>query len=226
MFIIIPVIASSIASGQQDLIKFDDTVIKDNITSITDKSISIEGSTNTISKSRITRIDFAATDVAAQQTRIVLKNGTSISGTIREASSSNVIFRSTSIGLVSFAMSDISRIILSDKSFTISEKIPKGIVIAVYKSGIKKQGVLISVTANQIVLRSDEGLDKLSFDSLASIDISSGKSDSMIILRNGDIINQPVEWIGKGMNVSMNNKVVFVGLDAIKTIHLKKERGG
>lgn len=221
---ILYVILSS-ASGQQDIIKIGDSAIKGDVTSITAKSIIVDGSTNTISKSKVSRIDFAASDVVAQQTSIVLKNGTSVSGTIREATSSNILFRSTSIGLVSFAMSDISRILFSDKAFAVSEKIPKDMVIAVYKSGIKKRGTLISVLANQIVLRSDEGLEKISFESLASIDISSGKTDSKIILRNGDIINEPVAWTGKGMNVSVNNKDVFIGLDAIKTINIKKESG-
>ncbi|NQT93159.1 MAG: hypothetical protein HQ559_10395 [Lentisphaerae bacterium] len=178
----------------------------------------------------LVRVTFERSAVVAQPGAIVLNDGSVLSGALHELGTEQVRFRSTSLGPLTWPVTNVAAISFA-RDFSVKDmKVPPtGRILAVLKSGEVQNGELFAGSRSRVILRNEGALQNVPISDLLYIAMREADPDQRIVLRNGDCLNMPVTWKTNAFSVSTGtNSVRTIPIEAIKEIrflrHTSNER--
>jgi len=191
---------------------------KGTVQSVTASEVKMkEGQSIPIAK--VKKIEFDAFVVAAKESGVILKDGTKLTGILRDTPEGQV-FRSTVLGPVKLKTEDIA-VIFNDSEFLgkLSEKesVPP---LVIDKKGTVLPGRIMWSDAKSTGVKTSEGLKKVLVEEISVVCYSAFKKAPSVLLRNGDIINLAREFKGESISVTLGEKKIDIPLKAIKEISL------
>lgn len=170
----------------------------------------------TLKINEIKTIKFDRFLVAAKPSGIIMKDGTKLSGIMKEMGE-RIIFRSTSLGDIDLEPQEIA-IVYYDPAFqtktdifpSVQDKSNKFFPGKIMWSDNKSTGVM-----------TQEGLKKIERVNIACIHYSPlpAETEHKLLLRNGDIINLPTKFKADQVCFTIKDKEYQIPLKAVKTIN-------
>ncbi len=152
--------------------------------------------------------------------RLVLRNGTELSGLLRRATSELVVFRGVTSGEIEVAWTNVSRIRFETGGLPLkSGSNWTGVFEIVKTDGVTRGGKIMAATRRQILLRTADGLEK--FDAGDVAWLIAGPPPLVtdaVTLRNGDRLCGPPAWRNENLLADVYGKSVEVDQSAIQAI--------
>ncbi|HOK04624.1 MAG TPA: hypothetical protein P5270_01275 [Victivallales bacterium] len=194
----------------------EDKSIKSKILAISKNEIIIENTK--IQIPAVKRCVFDAFKVASKDTGLILDDGTILSGIVLKRENKEVYLRSTSFGLLKINEEKVAA-----EYFNGYKDLPalKDFPCTIDKGNNKFVGKILWTDSNTTGVMTESGLKKIPTPELLYIARQNFKREKKIILRNGDIINFPVEFTGGKVKFNFANGLELQ-LSAISEINFEK----
>jgi hypothetical protein len=171
-------------------------------------------------RTNVTRIVFGNRDVAASPTRLRLCDGTALCGALRELTLEQVVFRSASLGRLTFPLASVADIRFADGDDPGTNTPAPGGMVLTLTNGIPRRGTLFAATSTHIVLQTADGLQKYAMTDMRGMVLGKVQGRPAMTLRNGDRIGVAPAWNGKTATVALGGTNATVKLSALKEVRL------
>lgn len=178
-----------------------------------------------VARSNMARVAFAAMDVTAYPAGVILTDGTTLGGAFRALKSDQVLFRSVTFGQISFPLSELAAIYFAGTrpEGTGFKAPPSGAWRITLTNGVVREGTMVAMSPQSIVLRADKSLEKIPMESVTCIVRAAPAGRTPVALRNGDRIGNPV-WSEAGLTARIGSQSYPVGVSLLKDVQLTEAR--
>ena len=169
----------------------------------------------------VRRVLFDRTAVPASETRLLLRDGSIVSGVVRRLTQARITFRSVALGEMDLGVDQIAAVQLAAKSTIRAVRDASATnVVAILRSGPTRSGSLVFASASNVLIKTPDGLEKLAFENLSGLvfDRIPPPGGPGVVLRNGDVLCGVPQWSGTGLKASAGGVAVTISLDAVAEI--------
>ncbi len=170
---------------------------------------------------KIKTVRLAAPPVVAKDSGIVLRNGTRFAGVLRRFDDKQIVFRTTTLGLLTLPLKQVAYVYYDNRSAPTTSK-SKGFTVRL-KNRKLVTGTIFARSPTRLVLKTDDGLEKIVTTDIAQIIFGRAATDAAITLRNGDVINETVKWHGDNFTFKLAGTSHKVSLAAVSTIQFSRK---
>ena len=167
-------------------------------------------------------INFSNFMVISKPYGVILRDGSRLSGVLRKKETNHILFRSTSLKEIMIPKSSIAGFFYQGLDTIPLKALPRNIpcVITKTKKIIPARKILWA-DQNSAAILGKNGMKKFTADELAYVISSNFSPKKNIILRNGDVLNMPIDWNGKKFSMQLIGKPLTLPITTIKKVNLK-----
>jgi hypothetical protein len=169
----------------------------------------------------VRRVVFDRPSVHAAEARLLLRDGSVICGVVRRLSQERIGFRAVSAGELDLGLDQVAALQFAEGAALATVRNASATnVVAVLRSGLVRSGTLAFASANNVLLKTPDGLEKMALDNLAGLvfDRVPPPGGPGVVLRNGDVLCAPPQWSDGGMKTSVGGVAVTVAFEALAEI--------
>jgi len=169
----------------------------------------------------VRRVVFDRPSVHAAETRLLLRDGSIVCGVVRRLTPERIGFRSVSAGELDVGLDQVAALQFAEGAALATVRNASATnVIAVLRSGLVRSGTLAFASANNVLLKTPDGLEKMALDNLSGLafDRAPLPGGPGVVLRNGDVLCAPPQWSDNGMKTSVGGVAVTIGFEALAEI--------
>jgi hypothetical protein len=179
------------------------------------------GNGKKIKLSDVKEILFAATELPAKNSGVILKNGSLLTGIIRKLDKNELSFRSTAFGLLKLPVGDIAALFFVGTETVLKNlKKVKAYPSIVETGGTEMTGKILWCDLKSAGILTTSGLKKVPAENLALLCYSKFNDKTKVILRNGDKLPEPQSLNGTSVKFSFGN----IPITAIKIYQPEKKK--
>jgi hypothetical protein len=170
----------------------------------------------------VRRVVFDRPPVFDSGARLRLRDGTSLAGVARRLTRDAVVFRPAAAGgEMTVPMDRVAALQLAAGAALEAVRGADATnPVVVLRSGLVRSGGLVASSANNVLLKTPDGLEKFPLENLAGIVFGPvpPAAGPAVVLRNGDRLCGPPQWTGAGARMDVAGTTVAVGLEALAEI--------
>lgn len=173
--------------------------------------------------SGVRRVVFDRPATHAADMRLLLRDGTAVCGTVRLLTRERIVFRAVIAGPLDLPLEQVAALQLAEGPVLAAARGAGGSnVVVVLKSGLVRSGALVAASANNVLLKTADGLEKSAFDNLSGVAFGPlpAGDGAVVVLRNGDRLSGAVQWTGAGLRAAVAGVPVALTLEAVAEIRL------
>ena len=192
-----------------------------NVTLIDKQNITLADKTK-ISMSIVKSITFSDFMIISKPYGVILSDGSRFSGVLRKKETDHILFRSTSLKEIRIPKSSIAGFFYQGLDTISLKSLPKNLPCVITKTNkIIPARKILWADQNSAAILGKDGMKKFKADDLAYVITSRFSLKKNIILRNGDLLNMPIDWSGKKFRIQLVGKTFNLPLTTIKKVNLK-----
>ena len=167
-------------------------------------------------------INFSNFMVISKPYGVILSDGSRFSGILRKKETDHILFRSTTLKEIMIPKSSIAGFFYQGLDTISLKSLPKSLpcVITKTKKIIPARKILWA-DQNSAAILGQNGMKKFTADELAYVISSNFSPKKNITLRNGDVLNMPINWNGRKFRIPLVGKTFTLPLTTIKKVNLK-----
>jgi hypothetical protein len=169
----------------------------------------------------VRRVVFDRPAVCAAETRLLLRDGSSLCGLVRRLTNDRVVFRSVSAGELDLALDQVAALQFAGGAALDTVRQASGTnVVAVLRSGRMRSGTLVFVSANNVLVKTADGLEKMALANLSGLvfDRVPPPGGPGVVLRNGDVLCAPPLWSNGTLKIGVGGAAVTIAVEALAEI--------
>ncbi|MEI8242845.1 MAG: hypothetical protein WCI17_06225 [bacterium] len=169
----------------------------------------------------VRRVVFDRPPVRAVETRLLLRDGSSVCGLVRRLTNDRIVFRSVSAGELDLGLDQVAALqFAGGAALDTVRNVSGSNVVAVLRSGLVRSGTLVFVSANNVLVKTADGLEKMALENLTGL--VSGRvpppGGPGVVLRNGDVLCAPPQWGNGALKVCVGGLEVTIAFEALAEI--------
>lgn len=204
-----------------DLIEtMDRKTVEGRITALADDGVSTAAGARVV-WAGVRRLVFDRSFVHAAEARLLLRDGSSVCGVVRRLTPERIVFRSISAGELDLGLDQVAALQFSEGAALDTVRNASSTnVVAVLRSGLVRAGTLVFASANNVLLKTPDGLEKMAIDNLSGLvfDRVPLPGAPGVVLRNGDVLCAPPQWSGGELKIRVAGVVATIAFDALAEI--------
>ena len=169
----------------------------------------------------VRRVVFDRPPVHASEARLLLRDGSIVCGAVRRLTRDRIVFRSVSVGELDLGLDQVAALqFAGDAALDTVRNASASNVVAVLRSGLVRSGPLAFASANNVLVKTPDGLEKMALDNLSGLvfDRVPPSGGAGVVLRNGDVLCAPPQWNGAVLKTSVGGIAVTVAFEALAEI--------
>jgi len=215
------VLGAAVTAPADTLTLADGREVTATVTGIASGTVSTAAG-ETFAADQVRRLRFDRPDIASYPSGVWLTDGTLLGGALRDLKPTLLTFRSATRGEIGIPMDRVAVLYFDGPPALPALSAPSnGLMRAVFKAGGFKDGHLLTVTAGNVLLRLDSGLEKLPIDTLACLVRALPAAAAEVTLRNGDRLAH-VDWTGNRGTADGGAGPIPLTFDRVRDINFGK----
>ncbi len=159
--------------------------------------------------------------VASKPYGIILRDGSRISGVLRDKDKDNLHFRSTTFGLIKVPKSEVAGYFYQGVRTPVLETLPTHPCVITRSGKIETVRKVLWADQMTAAVLSAKGMRKYGADELSYVVVTPFALQSAVILRNGDVLNMPIVRSEDTLTVRIGGKPYSVSPKAVRKTNLQ-----
>ena len=214
-------VSLAVAWAQADLIETTDRrAVDGRVAALAEDGLHLAAGA-TVAWPDVRRVVFDRPATHASDARLLLRDGTTVCGAVRRLTRERIVFRAVIAGELDLPLDQVAAVQLADEAaLDAVHGATASNVVVVLKSGLVRSGALVAASANNVLLKTADGLEKSAFDNLSGVvfgPVPAGNGPA-VVLRNGDRLCGAVQWTGAGFKTAVAGAPVALTLEAVAEI--------
>lgn len=204
---------------QADSIVTDTGTVTGTVQTITAAEVKL-GDGKSIPVNTVQKIEFDLFAVAPKQSGIVLKEGSMLTGIVRETGE-NLNFRSTDFGEMKIRIQSVAVVFMDLDLWTKFAGKKLNAPCLVDKSETVYAGKIMWQDAKSAGVMTEDGLKKIPSEDIGFICYAPSIKAAKVILRNGDVVNFDKEFAGNTVTFIFDDRKFSIPLKAVREINIR-----
>ena len=199
----------------------DRKIIDGRIATVADDGIRNAATGAHLAWADVRRVVFSRPAVHAAETRLLLRDGSALCGVIRRLTKDRIVFRSVSVGELDLGMDQVAALEFADGAALAAVRNASATnVVALLRSGLVHSGTLVFASANNLLLKTTDGMEKLALENLSGLVVAAipASGGPGVVLRNGDVFCASPQWSSEGFNTTVGGINVAINFEALAEI--------
>jgi hypothetical protein len=209
------------AAARADLVETADRrSTEGRVASVADDGVHLSAGA-VVAWSDVRRVVFDRPAVRAADTRLLLRDGSSLCGVVRRLTRERLVFRSVAVGELDLALDQVAAVQFAPGAALESVRNASATnVVALLRSGLVRSGTVLFASANNVLLKTADGPEKLALENLAGMvfDRVPPPGGAGVVLRNGDVLCGAPQWSAGGVQTTVGGVAATVGIEALAEI--------
>lgn len=209
------------ARTHADLIETADRrTVEGRVTAVAEDGLHLAAGT-TVAWPDVRRVVFDRPATHASEERLLLRDGTAVCGAVRRLTRERIAFRAVIAGELDLPLDQVAAVQLGDAGgLDHVDGASASNVVVMLKSGLVRSGTLVAASANNVLLKTADGLEKSAFDSLSGVAFGPvpAADGPAVVLRNGDRLCGAAQWTGAEIRTAVAGAPVALALETVAEI--------
>lgn len=187
------------------------------VTGIQGKNVTVRGDASP--RTNVSKVKLERFPIPQGTSGVVLQDGTRLSGALLDQDRNRLVFYATSVGKLEMPVSSVAGMFYEPANKWKSADAKPPALITRSGEVVSAKRILWADTESVAVL-TDDGLRKFPVSSVSRVWWSRPASGTNVLLRNGDVLNTPIQFLGQAFTFTVAGRKARLPIHAASEINL------